>query len=133
MQGKTENILTAIDKLNGFRSKLRLWQDRVAKKNREMFPLTDPAHKTAAFFKVIAEHLRTLEERFESYFPTMNEDYDWLRNPFNPLSSASAASLTSKAQDELTELLMDHTLKLQCGELHLDRFWLLVGKEYPSF
>ncbi|KAJ4924388.1 hypothetical protein JOQ06_000628, partial [Pogonophryne albipinna] len=60
MQGKNENILTATDKLNGFRSKLRLWQNKVAKKNIEMFPLTssDPAHKTAFFLQVVAAHLR---------------------------------------------------------------------------
>ncbi|KAJ4941484.1 hypothetical protein JOQ06_011363 [Pogonophryne albipinna] len=68
MQGKNENILTATDKLNGFRSKLRLWQNKVAKKNIEMFPLTssDPAHKTAFFLQVVAAHLRVLEERMNS-------------------------------------------------------------------
>ncbi|KAJ4919048.1 hypothetical protein JOQ06_021802 [Pogonophryne albipinna] len=56
MQGKNDNILTATDKLNGFRSKLRLWQNKVAKKNIEMFPLTssDTAHKTAIFLQVVA-------------------------------------------------------------------------------
>ncbi|KAJ4932883.1 hypothetical protein JOQ06_029722, partial [Pogonophryne albipinna] len=134
MQGKNENILTATDKLNDFRSKLRVWQNKVAKKNIEMFPLTssDPAHKTAFDLQVVAAHLRVLEERFASYFPPMNEDFDWLRDPFNPLSLISATSLNSRAQDELAELSMDRSLKLKHGELRLDVFWLLVGHEYPS-
>lgn len=48
MQGKNENILTATDKLHGFKAKLKLWQEILNNKNIDMFPLTaeDPVHKT---------------------------------------------------------------------------------------
>lgn len=113
MQGTKENILTATDKLNGF--KIKLWQEILKNKNIDMFPLTaeDPARKTPVLFKSIAAHLKTLQERFEVYFPAGadNENFDWIRDLFNPLSSESAEKLPIKSQEELTELLMDRTLK----------------------
>ena len=40
MQGRNENLVTKTDKINGFRSKLHLWQQHVEIGNLEMFPLT---------------------------------------------------------------------------------------------
>ena len=39
MQGCNENFLTSTDKINGFRSKVQLWQQHVKNKNLEMFSL----------------------------------------------------------------------------------------------
>uniref|UniRef100_A0A8C2KQG9 DUF4371 domain-containing protein n=1 Tax=Cyprinus carpio TaxID=7962 RepID=A0A8C2KQG9_CYPCA len=107
MQGKNENILTATDKLNGFKAKLKLWQKILKNKNTDMFPLTaeDP-------------------ERFEFYFPAANENFDWVRDPFIPLLSESAKMLSIKAQEELVGLCLDHSLKLKFGEMSSDEFWL---------
>ena len=38
MQGHNENLLMSTDKINGFRSKVQLWQQHVKNKNLEMFP-----------------------------------------------------------------------------------------------
>ena len=40
MQGRNENLLTSTDKIDGFLSKLHLWQHRVEIGNLEIFPLT---------------------------------------------------------------------------------------------
>ncbi|XP_070615590.1 SCAN domain-containing protein 3-like [Erythrolamprus reginae] len=40
MQGRNENLLTSTDKMNGFRLKVKLWQQHVQRGNLEMFPLT---------------------------------------------------------------------------------------------
>ena len=40
MQGRNENLLTSTDKINGFRSKVKLWQQHVKNKNLEIFPLS---------------------------------------------------------------------------------------------
>ena len=40
MQGRNENLLTNTDKINGFRSKVQLWQQHVESTNLGMFPLT---------------------------------------------------------------------------------------------
>ena len=63
MQGRNENLLTNTDKINGFRSKVQLWQQHVESTNLGMFPLT---HKwqgvnTAALCETIGKHLKTLE------------------------------------------------------------------------
>lgn len=78
MQGMKENILTATDKLNGF--KLKLWQEILKNKNTDMFPLTaeDPARQTPVLLKSIAAHLKMLQERFEFYFHADNENFDSL-------------------------------------------------------
>ena len=47
MQGRNENLLTSIDKINGFWSKLHLWQQHVDIGNLEMYPLT-PKQKNAS-------------------------------------------------------------------------------------
>ena len=135
MQGRNETVLSATDKINGFRSKLALWRQRVAKKNIDMFPLTatNTTDKSAVFFYSISAHLSALKKRFETYFPHKNEEFDWVRDPFHSLATESAARcLSSEGQDELAELQMDRTLKLQHSELSLDTFWLRVGQEYPS-
>ena len=40
MQGRNENLLTSSDKINGVRSKVKLWQQHVINKNLEMFLLS---------------------------------------------------------------------------------------------
>ena len=40
MQGRNKNLLTSTDKINGFRSKLHLWQQHVEIGNLEIFSLT---------------------------------------------------------------------------------------------
>ena len=51
MQWRNKSILSATDKINGFRSKLAQWRQRVAKKNIDMFPLTatNTTDKSAVF------------------------------------------------------------------------------------
>ena len=137
MQGKKENLLTATDKIHGFRSQLDLWQQRVAKKKIDMFTLTakSTTAKTAGFYKSISAHLATLAERFETYFPHANEEYDWIRDPFNSLATETASTcLDEKGQDELAELQADRTLRLlhKDSTVTLDSFWVRVGQEYPS-
>ena len=41
MQGRNENLVTSTDKINGFRSKVQLWQQHVENGNLKMFPLTN--------------------------------------------------------------------------------------------
>ena len=40
MRGWNENLLTNTDKINGFRSKVQLWQQNVESTNLGMYPLT---------------------------------------------------------------------------------------------
>ncbi len=69
-----------------------------------MFLLTaeDPARKTLVLLKSIAAHLKALQERFEFYFPAANENFDWIRDPFNPLllESANVANQSARRTGE---------------------------------
>ena len=65
MQGRNENMLTSTNKINGFRSKLHLWQHRVEIDNLEIFPLT-PKQQNAnnvALCETISKHLKTLGDK----------------------------------------------------------------------
>ncbi|CAL8388747.1 unnamed protein product [Arctogadus glacialis] len=72
---------------------------------------------------IYAEHLQTLKERFERYFPRAAdiEDNDRIRDPFNQESESSKEKLTMKEREESAELRADRTLKLTFSELTLDQ------------
>lgn len=65
-----ENLITSTDKINGFLSKVWLWQLHVESTNVDMFPLTKPGQEanTAALCETIGKHLETLEEKLLCYF-----------------------------------------------------------------
>ena len=69
MQGRNENLLTSMDKINGFRSKVHLWQQHVESGNLEMFPLTKKWQivHTVQMCEIIRKHLKTLKMSFYFY------------------------------------------------------------------
>ena len=70
MQGRNENLLTNTDKINGFRSKLHLWQQHVEIGNLEMFPFTPKQQNAnnAALCETISKQLKILEDKLSFYF-----------------------------------------------------------------
>ena len=114
MQGRNENLLTSTDKINGFRSKLHLWQQHVEIGNLEMFPLT-PKHQNAnnaVLCETITKQLKILEDKLSFYFSSAcTERFDWVRNPYNS-SAVVGLDMTLQEQEELTELRQDRSLKL---------------------
>jgi len=72
MQGRNENLLTSTDKINGFRSKVCLWQQHLESANLDMFPLTQKWQgdvNTAVLCEIIGKHLKTLGDKLSFYFP----------------------------------------------------------------
>ena len=60
MKSRKENLLTSIDKINGFRSKVQLWQQHVKNKDREIFPLSQKCEgnvNIASLSETIQKHL----------------------------------------------------------------------------
>ena len=73
MQGRNENRLTNADKINGFHSKVQLWQQHVESTNLGMFPLTQKWEgvNTAALCETIGKNLKTLEQKLSFYFSSI--------------------------------------------------------------
>ena len=103
-QGRNENILSSTDKIGGFMGKLILWSEALEQDSMHMFPLPSAAPQAVRERAVYAEHLQTLEERFERYFPCVAdiEDYDWIRDSFRRESSTE--KLTTNEREECAEL-----------------------------
>ena len=130
MQGKNENILTSTDKMKAFQKKIAIWKRNSRDDNFEMFPSVSKTH-VKKMMPIIAEHLTTLEEKLEFYFPSLNVDrYDWIRNPF--IEIPTDAGLVLAEEEELACISSDRGLKIKYEELSLDKFWISIREEYPS-
>ncbi|CAK1588691.1 unnamed protein product [Parnassius mnemosyne] len=78
---------------------------------------------------IFTQHLSSLSELFENYFPENLEQYDWVRNPFQ---STSPSTLSTWEEEQLIELSCDSSLKLQYDKNKLHEFWSSVSHEYRA-
>ena len=127
--------LTSTDKINGFRSKVQLWQQHVKNKNLEVFSLSQKCEgnvNIASLSETIQKHLNILEEKLSFYFPSTALDcYDWVREPYSSEAEVDT-TLTLQGQKELTELRQDRGLRLRFSDLPLDSFWLKTSNEFSN-
>ena len=129
MQGRNENILSSTNKINAFRKKVTMWKKRIAAENLEMFPST-LERNCPEISLLILNHLNNLSINLNKYFPSISVDqYDWVRSPFVKFEPSEGQFTLV---EELANVLSDRTLKLKHSQLSLDKFWLLVEKEYPA-
>lgn len=131
LQGRNENLLSSTDKLVSLQRKMNIWKSRITDGNLEMFPLV-PTKFIKEMTPLIYDHLNTLGERIDHYFPSLSsEHYDWVRDPFAQTASKTNI-LTLKEEEELADLSSDRSLKLKHAELFLDAFWIMTEKEHPN-
>ena len=129
MQGKNETLLTSTDKMKALREKLKLWSVRVANGNFDMLSHFSEM-KNKEVVSLITQHLKSLEEKIERYFPSLStENYMWVRNPFLPLDSHVVLNL--KEEEELIDIRNDGNFKLMHKQMPLDEFWIRIQNEYP--
>lgn len=138
LQGENTNILTAIDSVNIFISKIFLWKERILNKppNFVSFPrLSDVLDSedipTENFENLIVNHLDALGNEFKKYFPDTNTD-SWqcklISNPF----IVDVMSLPETIQEEAIELKCDSCAKNDFESLRLQEFWLKYKEIYPN-
>lgn len=81
-------ILQLADKIIGFQKKLLLWKRKLEEDqvNTDCFPALQSILQEKSienldpFLKIIfTQHLSSLSEHFEKYFPENLEQYDWVR------------------------------------------------------
>lgn len=130
MQGKEENILTSTDKTKAFQRKLQIWKRTAIKGSLEMFPLISDTCQTE-ILPMIIDHLSTLEEKLNHYFPSLNTaQYDWIRNPF--VETTTEFNLTLTEEEELAGLSTDRGLMIKHKEMSIESFWISIKEEYVS-
>ena len=71
MQGKNETFLTSTDKIKARREKLKLPSLRVANENFDMLSHFSEL-KNKEVVSLITQHLKSLEEKIEKYFPSLS-------------------------------------------------------------
>lgn len=137
LQGNNTHILQLADKITGFQKKLLLWKRKLEEEqvNTDCFPalqdiLQEKSLSLDPSLKIIfTQHLSSLSEHFEQYFPENLERYDWVRNPFQ---STTPSTLSTEEEEQLIELSCDSSLKLQYNKDKLLQFWSTVSSEYRS-
>lgn len=136
LQGPNTNILSLSDKITAFKRKLERWAAQVEEGSVEMFPELDDFMDSndmniQTLKGLIATHLRSLLESFNTYFPNDDppEKYNWIRQPF---TTFTAQHLSLELQDALLDLSSDCTLQSAFSTCTLEEFWLSVASEYPG-
>ena len=135
MQDPNENVLTSTNNIIAFHNKLKVWKKYISRGNVEMIPLLYELRRAIADMEVVAligSHLKILSNKLDNYFPSLSVDlYDWIRNPFNELSSNSLNMFRLQEEEALTELQFDRSLKMKFNEVSLDMLWLSVKTYFP--
>jgi len=90
---------------------MNIWKSRITDDNLEMFPLV-PTKFIKEMTPLIYDHLNTLGERIDHYFPSpSSEHYDWVRDPVAQTASKTNI-ITLKEEEELADLSSDRSLSM---------------------
>ncbi|XP_053545292.1 zinc finger BED domain-containing protein 5-like [Bombina bombina] len=130
MQGKGENMLTAVDKICAMRDKIAIWKRKVTEGNFEMFSKTAECELKCEISSLIVDHLTLLGEKVQHYFPNVEiQDYDWIRNPFLTTATRDFSLIE---EEELADLKNDRNLLMMYEDGDLHRFWICISKMHPN-
>lgn len=140
MQGSVSDIFYVAKKTDAMVKKITLWEKEILKNHCEPFErlhkfLQDNEKNISEFTELkiqIGQHLNALKIRIREYFPPLEKQYDWIRDPFD--ADATDTNLTIFEKEQLIEVSCDPTLKnkyLSSGTTLLD-FWIGVGKEHKE-
>lgn len=132
LQGNNVDMFQVHDKVSAMIKKCQIWATRIEKGSTTNFPTLQQFIESAdvslpqQFIVEIAEHLRGLSATFGEYFPELDSNYDWVRNPFTCRDIERISTLTDKEQDELVDLTSNGTMKNVFDDTKLIEFWLMA-------
>lgn len=137
LQGKETNIIEFHDNFRAFLSKLQNWRRKINLGNIAMFEklcsVIDESEGeiNENLTEEIAEHLESLTNELERYFPELKEEETRLiRNPFS--ASLDVTSIPDELQDEFLDLRNDSSARDLFSEKLLNQFWCIISKSYPN-
>lgn len=140
LQGAAVTIFTVQDKIKAARTKLQLWCTRLDRSEFDNFPtladfiLTADEIVDTDTITAFKEHLRGLHSQLERYFPELETDFEWIRNPFGDEAHIEriGSALSARELDSLVDIAVDSTLKMAFRQKTLPDFWVHVQPEHPK-
>uniref|UniRef100_K7EX73 HAT C-terminal dimerisation domain-containing protein n=1 Tax=Pelodiscus sinensis TaxID=13735 RepID=K7EX73_PELSI len=138
LQGKNVNIFNAKDKILSLSRKLQFWISSVGQNDLDCLPtlndfLEENGYKLDEDIRSdIADHLRDLYTNIIKYFPNINDNNNWIRNPLS--LTEKPVSFSTQDYENLIEIASDGQLIQKFKEVSLITFWsdLCQSQEYSS-
>ncbi|KAL4132622.1 hypothetical protein QTP88_009744 [Uroleucon formosanum] len=137
LQGKETHILQLYDKVVAFIKKIELWQRKLTKENGKTtcfsflksFLEDNDLELPMNSLKKISDHLMTLKNHFEKYFPDDIVQYNWIKDPF---SEKPLSNFTTTEEEQLIDIPSDSSLRMKFSSFSLLGFWNSIKDEYPE-
>uniref|UniRef100_K7G7S0 HAT C-terminal dimerisation domain-containing protein n=1 Tax=Pelodiscus sinensis TaxID=13735 RepID=K7G7S0_PELSI len=138
LQGKNVNIFNAKDKILSLSRKLQFWISSVGRNYLDCLPtlndfLEENRYKLDEDSRSdMADHLRNVYMNIIKYFPNINDNNNWIRNPLS--LTEKPVSFSTQDYENLIEIASDGQLIQKFKEVSLITFWsdLCQSQEYSS-
>lgn len=130
-------VFKLADKIAAFKDKLDLCGRRVNRHIFDMFQtlsgILEETQPKPSFSQLVHDHLSSLLQEFERYFPTTKDPRiakEWIRDPF--ANKPGESSMSTQEEDQLLEIANDGGLKIMFGKTTQSVIWIRVKTEYPE-
>ena len=139
LQGTAINAFHLFNKIDGFKKKNNFWVDKVNNNNMDIFNNcfdfvnSQQDLNLSKLNIIIGQHLQSLNNSFEKYFPsekTTCERNVWITNPFITYNS-SKLNLSDREYESLHEISTGIMLKANFSTMSINKFWIKLKNEYP--
>ncbi|XP_060865035.1 zinc finger BED domain-containing protein 5-like [Metopolophium dirhodum] len=137
IDSKETNILQLYDKVVAFIKKIELWQRKLTEENGKTtcfsflksFLEDNDLELPMSSLNIISDHLMTLKNHFEKYFPEDIVQYNWIKDPFseNPLPN-----FTTTEEEQFIDISSDSSLRMKFSSFSLLEFWSSIKDEYSE-
>ena len=135
MQGPDHNIFDIYFKIDGMKRRFKFYISSAQKSDFTMFPhladyLFDLKYDKKKIKNLIIEHIKSLQEDFDSYFGEIV--HKWIANPFIFDENNLPNELNGFQKDMLLDISANQNLKFQFENKDLFKFWVDLENTYPE-